>query len=105
MQIKGLDELKRRLDNLQRRAENLHGTHSIPISELLTSSFMQRHTKFETFDAMLEASGFTVETPSDFEAIPDDEWDKFVASATPFSSWQAMLSDAGAAWAKKELGL
>ncbi len=105
MKIKGLDQVTRKLKDLQRRAQNLDGTHSVPVSELLAPSFMQRYTNFATFDAMLAASGFKAETKDEFEAIPDDKWDAFIVSATRFSDWQSMLTKAGEEWAKKQLGL
>ena len=104
MKIKGLDQAIKKLDDIQNRAQNLNGSHSVPVSELLSPNFMQRNTKFETFDAMLEASGFKAETQAEFDAIPDDKWNVFIASTTRFSSWQAMLEEAGAEWVKKGLG-
>ena len=105
MEIKGLDKAMRKLNDLQKRAERLGGSHNVPIEELLTPSFMRRHTNFETLDSMMSASGFKVETTEDFESIPDDKWNAFIAGATQFSDWQEMLNEAGKEWATKQLGL
>ena len=104
MKIEGLDKLQSKLNDLQRRAQNINGTHSIPVSELMTPDFMRRYTNFANFDAMVEASGFKAGTKVEFEAIPEDQWDAFIASATRFSNWQSMLSEAGKEWATKKLG-
>jgi len=105
MEMKGLDEALRKLNDLQRRAEQLNGEQRVPISQLLNSSFMLQNTTFESFEAMLDSSGFKVETTEDFAAIPDDEWDAFIVKATRFVSWQDMLETAGKEWAVRELGL
>jgi hypothetical protein len=88
------------LERLQRRAAALHGTHQVPINQVLTAGFMQRHSSFSTFQAMLDSSPFA---GMDFDAIPDAEWDVYVRQATPFASWQEMLKDAAADWVKKQL--
>ena len=105
VQMKGLDSVMRKLDDLQKRAKNLDGSHKIPITQLLNESFMIQNTSFGSFDAMVKESGFRVESADDFAAIPDEKWDAFIAKATRFADWQAMLQAAGADWAKKELGL
>jgi hypothetical protein len=102
--ITGLDKLQKKLDDLQRKAEALDGEHQVPFSELFNSSFMQQYTKYETFEALIEAGGFKVETPDDFKAIPDNEWDEHIAVTTSFSSWQEMMNQAASEWAKKQLG-
>ena len=105
MKIEGLDNLQRKLNDLQRRAHNLNGTHSVPVSELLTPSFMQRFTNFANFDAMVSASGFKAGTQAEFDAIPNDKWNAFVASTTLFPNWKSMLNEAVNEWTKRQLGL
>ena len=51
---------------------------------------MSKYTDFSSFDEMLGASGFKAETPEDFAAIPDDQWDAFVATRTRFENWKDM---------------
>jgi hypothetical protein len=51
---------------------------------------MSKYTDFSSFDEMLGGSGFKVETPEDFAAIPDDQWDAFVATRTRFENWKEM---------------
>ena len=91
------------LRKLQRRAEEVDGTHQVPLSELLTPTFMRGHSPFDSFEAMLRASPFSVESAEDFKAIPDADWDVFVRQNTRFSSWHEMLSVAGAEWMKERL--
>ena len=91
------------LRKLERRAKELHGTHNVPVSQLLTPNFMRKHTPFGSFEAMITTSPFIVDTAEDFRAIPDAEWDAFVRQNTRFSSWNEMLSAAGAEWMKGKL--
>lgn len=95
----------RGLDELRRKLSRFDGEHSVPFGELFTPAFMGQHTRFGTFEAFVEASGFKADTPEDFKAIPDAEWDTFVAANSSFASWQEMMSAAAAMWAKGQLGL
>lgn len=91
------------LHKLQRRAKELDGTHQVPVSQLLSPKFMREHTPFSDFEAMLTASPFSVNSAEEFRAIPDADWDAYVCHNTRFSSWQAMLSAAGAEWMRSRL--
>ena len=103
-EMKGLDSFRRRLDDLGRRARNLNGAHEVPLVELFPPEFVRSHSTFDSFENLLEASGFKVESQQDLEAIPDDEWDVFIASHTTFLNWHEMLQAATAQWAKVRLG-
>lgn len=104
LKITGLDEAQRKLNDFARRAESLAGTRNVPLPELLTPDFLRRCSKFHSADEMFEASGFKIDSMEDFKAIPDAEWDQFIHTNTSFSTWEAMLREAGGAWAKKQLG-
>ncbi|HLE03118.1 MAG TPA: hypothetical protein VI729_00670 [Anaerolineales bacterium] len=103
--VHGLDDAIRKLFDLQRKAAELHGEHSIPISDLFPDPFMVANTDFAKIQDMLDASGFPASTSEEFSAIPDDQWDAFVASRTKFPSWQAMLDAGTAEWVSLKLGL
>ena len=101
--IEGLDELQEKLDVLTQKVHELDG-QKIPMSEVLTSDFISRSTKFSSLEELLEASGFKIESQDDFAAIPVDDLDRFIRSNSLFDSWNALLSTAGSEWAKKKLG-
>ena len=84
IKMNGFDELQRELRDLSRKVAKLNGTHSVPIIELLTPTFVSKHTRFANMEEMFRASGFRLETHEDFTAIPDDEWDEFIRSASSF---------------------
>lgn len=103
MKIKGLKELQKELNQMADRAESLHGQHSIPMNELMTSTFMESHTSFSDFDEWLEAGGFSAQSAEEFDAIDEVELDKYVDSSTTFDSWQDMLGDAAGQWGMNQI--
>lgn len=105
IKIKGLNELTKKLDDMSQRASELHGSHEVPLTELLTPAFLAKCSQFLSPDEMFVASGFEVKSPEDFKAIPDAEWDDFIHKNTSYESWHEMLSAASAEWAKARLGL
>ena len=88
---------------VKRNLESLSRTQSVSFSNLFTPDFMRRRTRFHCFDALLEASGFKAETAEDFRAIPDAEWDRFIAASTSFGNWQEMQKAAAVEWARRQL--
>ncbi len=103
--IEGLDNLTKKLDELAQRASDLHGSHEVPLGELLTPAFLAKCSQFLSPDEMFAASGFEVKSSDDFKAIPDDQWDEFIRKHTSYESWSEMLSAASAEWTKERLGL
>jgi hypothetical protein len=89
VEITGFDDL----DGFRERVESANG--EVPVDELFPADFMQNYTEFESFEAFLDRSPWTVETQSDFETIPADELDAYVRERTGFDSWEIMLSVGG----------
>jgi hypothetical protein len=101
----GFDELQRKLQNMADNLREIEGTKEVPMNEVLTPDFLSSCSRFSSLEDMFTASGFKVESPEDFKAIPDDEWDAFIQQNTNFESWQQMLGEAGSVWAKNRIGL
>lgn len=97
IKITGLNEFQRQLRELSDRVEAISGEHSVPMSELLSPSFLASCTLFNSADELFEKSGYKVESQEDFDAIPDEPWDEFIRSNTSFGSWKEMLDAAGVA--------
>lgn len=100
-----LDDVLRKLGDLKRQAEAWDGEHNVPIEELCDDEFMLRNTEFPSIPDMFEASGFKIESAEDFAAVPEEQWNDFVANRTRFATWGDMLSAAGREWTKRKLGL
>jgi hypothetical protein len=102
-EIDGFDELRDELERMTESALGLDGSTEVPMTEMMSSSFMQRYTDFESIAAFFDSSPWTVEDQSDFDAIPDDGLDNYVRDHTQFSSWDEMVSKAGSKWAERQL--
>jgi len=103
--MKGFGAFNRRLKGLNGRAQELDGMNRIPLSELFPPPFVQQHGRFSSFEDSIEAGGFKITSQEDFENIPHEVWDNFIAANTTFSSWRDMLEAATAEWFRSKLGL
>ncbi|MGA3161570.1 MAG: hypothetical protein ABSC77_10160 [Terracidiphilus sp.] len=105
-EMKGFDKVQRHLDDMAKRAAELDGKQqAVSLSELLNDDFIAKHSSFASFDELLAASPFKVETKEDFEAIPDAEWDSYIAANTSFESWEKMQHQAAGEYLVKQIGL
>lgn len=100
----GFNNLKNKLESIQKNAEQLAGNHSVNFTELFTTNFMEMHTNCSSFDEFLKAGNFIVNSKEDFEAIPNEEFDSYVRSASDFSSWTEMQKSAIEKYVSKKLG-
>lgn len=105
IKITGLNKLKNQMKQMERGANELKNTKSVSFEELFTPSFMTKYTTFNSFDDLLLAGNFTVESNEDFEAIPENELDIHVSNTTNFENWEDMLGTATEEYAFKKLGL
>lgn len=103
-EIEGLDKLEKKLDDMQRAAKEIEQGEEVPFDVLFNQTFMSNNTQFSSFDEILEAGNFVVNSPEDFEAIPEDDFDKHIAKTTQFDTWGDMLNSAATDYAAKKLG-
>ena len=78
------------LDQLIKNAKELDGKHQVKMVDVLSPGFVSIHSKYEDLESLFAASGFKINGPDDFAAIPDDEWDDFIAANTDFDNWLEM---------------
>lgn len=104
VEMDGFDDFEDSLGALADRAEELDGDNEVTLGELLSPSFMQRYTDFESLEEFFEASPWTVETEDDLEEIPDDKFNEYVDQHTEFSDDEEMLAAAGEYWVARQLG-
>lgn len=93
IEIEGIEELEAELQGLADRLEQSGG--EIPMDDLFTEDFMESYTEFDSIEAFLDESPWYVESESDFESIPADDFDVFVDEHTDFDSWETMVQAAG----------
>jgi len=92
----GFREVERKLNTLGARS-------SVSFAELFTPSFMSRHSRLSSFEQLIEAGDFKVESEQDFLRIPDSEWEAVVKRETSFPSWEAMQTTAANEWVQRQL--
>lgn len=93
--------LKKFMKNLEKAADEISGEKSL--DELFTPSFMSQYTDFNSFDELLSAGNFVVNSQEDFKNIPEDEFDIHISSTTKFNSWEDMKAKAGQIYFNKAL--
>lgn len=98
IEIEGLDKLKKQLEEMA----DLGG--GVPMVEIFNPEFMMMYTDFDSFEAFLEASPWSVESQEDFEAIPEDEFDEYVNEHTEFPSWDVMFETGGSRYFERKFG-
>lgn len=94
--FKGLEKLQKNMQELSKKTE-------IKLTELMSPSFVSGCSKFATIEDLFDASGFVVESPADFAAIPDEAWEEFIVENTSFNSWNEMQQKAMEYYTKQQL--
>jgi hypothetical protein len=89
-----------KLKEFQGKVKELAKPRLLTEAELYPDEFMREYTDFQSFRAMVEASGI-----KSIEAVGDEEFSKFVASHSRFKSWREMSGKAGIEYGKRQLGL
>jgi len=75
------------------------------MDQLLSPRFISKHTRFNDLEELFKAGGFEFDTQEEFQAIPQEKMDAFIAKESNFPDWQAMIKEAGGEWVKKQLAL
>lgn len=91
------------LVTLGKNIEELSETSSVPLTDVYSDAFFQKHTSFQSFDDFLEKGGFTVNSQEDLESISDEDLDKFTNENTNFESFEKLQEEAVAEFATKML--
>jgi hypothetical protein len=79
--------------------------YKAPIDDLLTSGFVRRHSRFDSLDALLAASGLDPRALAELGGDTRWRWDQFVRRTTTFPDWATMLREASAEWAVRRIGI
>ena len=79
--------------------------HLVPIGDLLTPSFVSRHSQFQDVDSLLSASGLNPFMLTDLDSHTRQHWDDFTRLSTTFPDWAALLRDARGEWIMRRFGI
>jgi hypothetical protein len=78
------------LNKLIKNIKEMEGTHQVKLTDILHPAFVSAHSTYSDLEALFKASGFKIDTPEDFKAVPDDQWDDFIKTNTDFENWSEM---------------
>jgi hypothetical protein len=93
-------KLRKRMDDLHKNIDIMKGDKfritDINLDyikkELLTPIFMEKHTKFSSFDMMIKSSEFKIENELEFkDASNSTKWNEYIIKSTEFKNWNEML--------------
>jgi|GEM_PF-239666 len=93
-----LDDLVARFGAMTANAEGLAANPPGSLESLFPDAFMAQHTAHDSFRAFLAASPWRIESQSDFDDIPETDFDTYVERETVFPTWDAMLDTASRQW-------
>lgn len=91
------------LDQMKKNLEELSEIKEISFGELFNESFLASCSSFNNVQELFDKSGFKVESMDDLAAIPDDEWDEYIAKHTTYSNWNDMRNGAVANYTSQRL--
>lgn len=98
----GFDELEKSLNKMQKAAEKMHGENEVRLDELISDSFIRKHSKFASFSDFSSQDIFM--RYDSFEAIPQQELDDFINANTGFQSFQNLIEEATVDYTRRQLG-
>jgi hypothetical protein len=102
--VKSSGNFEKKIGELKERAAALHGKQQVPLRDLLSPAFVAGCSSYPSLDDLFAASPFTINTPDDFKAIPDAEWDNFIHTHTSFANWEEMQRGAMREYIRGKLG-
>ncbi len=93
-------KLRKRMDDLHKNIDIMKGdkfrltdiNQDYIKKELLTPIFMEKHTKFSSFDTMIKSSEFKIENELEFKDVSNStKWNEYIIKSTEFKNWDEML--------------
>lgn len=105
MPVKGISEFSKKIKNFTESVRKVEGTHSVSMIDLLNPHFVSKKTRFLDLDELSKAGGFNFDSVEEFEKIPQEKLDAFIASESEFSDWQELIKAAGEEWIRKQISI
>lgn len=75
------------------KIDEKYNQHDQP-DDFYTSNFMQKHTRFASFDEFCRQSPWKIHIWSELERVPGYKLDSYVNKTTTFDSWEEMQTQA-----------
>ena len=97
------EKLSKKLSKLTDNAKELEQTSSIPLENLLTSTFLKKYTSLDSLELFIKDSPFTDVSFSNFENISEIELDNYVRTISSFSTWSDFIKTACSEYVRNKL--
>ena len=97
------EKLSKKLSKLTDNAKELEKTSSIPLENLLTSTFLKKYTSLDSLELFIKDSPFTDINFSNFENISELELDNYVRTISSFSTWSDFIKTACSEYVRNKL--
>jgi len=65
-----------KLKNFKKNLKTLNKVHDIKLEDIMTSEFISQHSHYTNLEHLLNESGFIIENPEDYKAIPEEKWNR-----------------------------
>ncbi|WP_368489589.1 hypothetical protein [Clostridium sp. BJN0013] len=105
METKGLNEFQKSLEDIVKEIEELENKLEVSFDELFNEDFMRQYTSYNTWDELLNKSGFGVKNNEDFEKIPNKKLNRYIRKVTSFKNWENMINKATEIYIYKQIGI
>ncbi|WP_435348608.1 hypothetical protein [Haloarchaeobius sp. HRN-SO-5] len=80
----------------------LQDEERLTVEDLFFDGFVTEYTDFDSFDGFVDESPWTIESASDFEDVPRDALDEYVAENTEFENWKWMVRAASEEYVQRK---
>ena len=97
------EKLSKKLSKLTDNAKELEKTSSIPLENLLTSTFLKKYTSLDSLELFIKDSPFTDVSFSNFENISEIELDNYVRTISSFSTWSDFIKTACSEYVRNKI--
>jgi len=97
-------DFEKKLNELSKNVDKISGKNTYALEEIFSKQFMMKHTNANSIGNFFDNSPFRIESQEDFESLPEEKLDKYVAENTRFSTWSDMLGAATEKLIAKKLG-
>lgn len=97
------EDFRRDLEKLNAELKKLDNAREIPLTDLLTPSFVSKRSRFRSIDELITASGLEFNSVEDFRATPGEQLDTFIAQNTKYTNFDEMVDEAMAQYVAEHL--
>lgn len=96
----------RNLRKLQQNAKSIGGESFVQFSDLFSTNFLKKHSRFSSFDEFekaLSGAGIEIHSQEDFESLSEEKINSVIVANTQFKTFQEMIDTAAMSYLENKL--